>query len=83
MNVKLEYLHGVTYQGYGMTKRWRLVEAITETLSDGAILTIPKGFRTDLSSVPRLLWALFPPFGDFIRAAIVHDWMYINDYRRE
>jgi hypothetical protein len=58
-------------------------ETFHETLSDGTTIMIPEGFKTDLSSVPRFLWPLFPPFGDFIRAAIVHDWMYINDYKRD
>lgn len=37
---------------------------------------IPAGFTTDLASTPRLLWALFPPFGHYTRAAIVHDFLY-------
>lgn len=47
-------------------------------LSDGSIVIIPKGFKTDLSSVPRWLWALKPPFGNFLLAALIHDYLYVN-----
>lgn len=56
--------------------QWELAEAIEYTLSTGQIIRIPLGFLTDLSSVPKFLWSLFPPFGDFLLAAIVHDYLY-------
>lgn len=83
MNVKLEYLHGVKWNGYGKTYRWKVLEAFEETLTDGTRITIPKGFRCDLTTSPRLLWGIFPPFGDNIRATIVHDWMYMTRYRKD
>ena len=48
----------------------------TETIS------VPKGFVTDLASVPRAMWAFIAPF-DVARAAIVHDLLYktIRQYR--
>jgi hypothetical protein len=39
-------------------------------------ITVPAGFETDLASVPRLLWGLIPPYGRYIRAAIIHDYLY-------
>jgi hypothetical protein len=45
---------------------------------------IPAGFRTDFASIPRFFWRLFPPFGKYAGAAIVHDWHCDNrtvDYR--
>lgn len=39
------------------------------------IYTIPAGFVTDLTSVPRLLWSLLPPHGRYAKAAILHDWL--------
>ena len=78
--VVLEYIPGPLKW---LQKRWKLSEPLTVQLSGGELLTIPKGFKTDLSSVPRILWPIFPPYGDFIPAAIVHDWMYIYDYKRE
>lgn len=39
-------------------------------------LVVPEGFTTDLASVPRFLWPIFPASGLYQRAAIVHDWLY-------
>ena len=44
-------------------------------LQQGGIL-VPAGFTTDLASVPRLFWRVFPPFGTYSLAAIVHDYLY-------
>jgi hypothetical protein len=38
-------------------------------------IIVPIGFRTDLTSIPRILWPLFPPFGKYSRAAVIHDYM--------
>lgn len=40
----------------------------------GKIVVIPKGFVSDGASVPRALWSIYPPFGKYLEAAIVHDW---------
>lgn len=40
------------------------------------VISIPKGFVTDLASVPRLFWSIFPPNGEYSKAAIVHDFIY-------
>jgi hypothetical protein len=40
------------------------------------IITVPVGTITDLTSVPRILWAVFPPHGRYAKAAIVHDYLY-------
>lgn len=46
-------------------------------LIDNKKLTIPEGFVTDLASVPRPLWPLFPPQrAGFIAPSIVHDFLY-------
>jgi hypothetical protein len=42
------------------------------------VIRIPAGTVTDLASVPRLLWAVFPPHGKWAKAAIVHDYLYAN-----
>ena len=63
--------------------RWRLVEPfefwLTDTPDD--VIYVPEGYVTDLASVPRLLWALFPPHGRYAKAAIIHDWLYDNALR--
>jgi hypothetical protein len=42
--------------------------------------SVPIGFKTDLASLPRFLWAVFPPYGKYLRAAIIHDFL-LSDYR--
>ena len=37
--------------------------------------SVPIGFVTDLTSVPRVLWALLPPHGRYAKAAILHDYL--------
>ena len=40
-------------------------------------VTVPKGFVTDMASVPRACWMLIAPF-DVARAAVIHDLLYKN-----
>jgi hypothetical protein len=37
---------------------------------------VPKGFVTDLASVPRPFWTKYPPVGRYAYAAVVHDYLY-------
>lgn len=74
MEITLNYIGG---KG---GKYWEVAQPITHTLSNGDIIAIPKGFKTDLSSVPKILWGLFPPFGNFLLAALVHDYLYVVRY---
>jgi hypothetical protein len=37
---------------------------------------VPIGFNTDLASVPRPFWPLFPTHGRYAPAAVLHDWLY-------
>ncbi len=39
---------------------------------------IPKGFVTDFASVPKIFWGIIPPIGKTNRAAVNHDFRYIN-----
>lgn len=57
-----------------------LVESVSVTLSNNDFIDIPEGFRFDGSSAPRFLWWLFPSYGDFFFAAMLHDYMYQNQY---
>ena len=51
-------------------------------LSESTI-TIPKGYRFDGSSVPKFLRGLFPRYGAFMFAALIHDWLYYTDHKRD
>lgn len=39
-------------------------------------IVVPRGFVTDLASTPPELWGLYPPFGKYLSAAILHDYLY-------
>jgi hypothetical protein len=54
----------------------KLWEVREDYRHDGASVIVPEGFVTDLASVPRILWAIFPPFGRYTEAAVVHDYLY-------
>ena len=39
-------------------------------------ITVPKGFVTDLASVPRVFWSFLPPAARYSYPAIIHDFLY-------
>src|SRR4051812_14480980 len=39
-------------------------------------ITVPPGFVTDLASIPRWAWAVLPPDGPWVKAAVIHDFLY-------
>jgi hypothetical protein len=41
------------------------------------LIQIPFGFVSDGASVPKALWNLYPPFGEYLEAAVIHDWFCI------
>lgn len=44
--------------------------------STGMITVVPADFVCDGATVPRILWALLPPWGDIsTRAAVLHDYI--------
>ena len=82
----VEYLNNnlvKTSMIYPITKEshYIVLEELTIKLSDESIIKIPKGFTFNGSSSPRLLWWLFPPYGDFFFAAIIHDYLYHIRYK--
>ena len=70
------------YLGGKGGKMWVLEKQIKHVLHNGDIIIIPKGFLTDLSSVPKILWSFLPPYGKFLLAPLVHDYLYIVDQSR-
>lgn len=51
-------------------------------IGSGDLVPIPAGTITDLASVPRILWALIPPFGRHTNASILHDALYAKGDKR-
>lgn len=39
-------------------------------------VTAPRGFVTDLASIPRIFWTALRPDADYAYAAIIHDYLY-------
>ena len=56
-------------------QREMLVECGIQVTKTTNTITVPKGYITDLASVPRICWSFIAPF-DVARAAVVHDIMY-------
>ncbi len=44
-------------------------------------VTVPKGFVTDLASVPRIFFSALRPDGEYAYAAVVHDYLYWTQAR--
>ena len=42
----------------------------------GEVINVPIGFHTDFASIPRPLWAIFPRWGKYGNAAVIHDYLY-------
>lgn len=58
-------------------KFFMVTKTLLVKLSNGEVVVIHEGLKTDFSSVPRLLWSVVSPFGDFALAALIHDLLYI------
>jgi len=54
---------------------WKLWFEFRCIAENGRAIYVPAGFKTDMLSIPRLLWAILPPTGRGGKAAIVHDWL--------
>lgn len=62
-------------------REWEVIQDFTYEvgeLGSGEAITVPCGFITDLASVPRIFWMLFPPDGTYSQACVLHDWLCYN-----
>ena len=60
-------------------RNWRVEEDFKYDLGkegSGLSITVKRGAITDFASVPRFLWIIFPPWGWYGKAVIIHDWLY-------
>jgi hypothetical protein len=62
----------------GDNKFWIVVEDMTYVIgSTNERIVVPKGFVTDFASIPQALWSVgLSPYGQYSRAAVVHDYLY-------
>lgn len=59
-------------------KFWEIQEPFLYYLKDknGETITVPKYFKTDFASVPKIFWSLIGPIGRHVRASVIHDFLY-------
>lgn len=55
---------------------WALQRPMTYHTVAGDPIVVPAGFVTDLASIPRPVWSFYPPDGPWVKAAVVHDFLY-------
>ena len=55
----------------------RVLKSVGIKITKAGKVTVPKGFETDMASVPRACWMFIAPF-DVARAAVIHDLLYKN-----
>jgi hypothetical protein len=65
-------------RAFGDSKFWITVEDMVYVIgSTNERIVVPKGFVTDFASIPQPLWTLgLTPYGQYSRAAVVHDYLY-------
>lgn len=64
--------------------KWKVITPFQYHVGDfpsWEVIVVPSGFITDLTSIPRVFWNILPPNGKYAKAAIIHDYMYVNAYK--
>lgn len=49
---------------------------VDKSLRSWEKIVVPAGFVSNGTSVPRILWSIFPPHDYYVKAAILHDYLY-------
>lgn len=65
-------------------RTWVLMETFGYDVgveNSGDTIRVPARFMTDFASVPRPFWSLFPQWGRYGNAAVVHDFLYWEQCR--
>ena len=60
-----------------------LNEALVFYTDTGESIEAPAGFESDGASVPRAFWSKYPPFGEYLPAAVIHDFLCVQGYLDE
>lgn len=58
--------------------QWQLKSNLDYETKTGFLISVKRGFITDLASIPRPLRLLFSVNGNHREAAVLHDWLYAN-----
>jgi Protein of unknown function (DUF1353) len=65
-------------------RTWVLMEPFSYDVGregSGDTINVPALFMTDFASVPRVFWSIFPPWGRYGNAAVIHDFGYADQSR--
>jgi Protein of unknown function (DUF1353) len=63
-------------------QRWLLIDDLAyRTALLRGVFVVPRGVQTDLASIPRVFWTLFPKEDLYDAAAVVHDAAYAGMLR--
>lgn len=58
-------------------KVWELTSNLTYEHHKYGKIVVPKGFKTDFASIPRIALSVTgSPAGQMVEASVVHDWLY-------
>ncbi len=57
---------------------WIVLTEIIYTSLDGNRYTVPKGFITDLASIPKMAQGIFSVDDESRMPAVLHDWLYCS-----
>lgn len=80
--LRIEELDLVTNEGRPVFKLLEALEYEVGKEGSGFVVVVPAGALTDFASVPRFFWWLFPPSGQYNKAAVIHDDLYRSHWRR-
>jgi len=72
--VKYQFLNEVYYKDLENGK-FELINELRATTPYG-LITVPKGFITDLASIPWIAQIIIPKIGKQNRSSIIHDYLY-------
>ena len=62
---------------FGDAQWWVLTESLPYRIGrSNEVITVPRGFVTDLASTPRFLWSALPRTGPYMASAVLHDYLY-------
>lgn len=82
-HLKLGLIHINMVYPIRKDSHFRVERDIKITLSNDAEIVIPKNFEFDGSSAPRFLWWLFPSYGNFFFASLIHDYLYETKFYKQ
>ena len=71
------FVKTVRVEPYPDGRTWYLLRELVYVDGDLRIV-VPKGFETDFASVPTVFTNVFPRWGVYGEAAVLHDWLYWN-----